>query len=167
MPPVMELFERWKCRHRGLFTFATSTKHISLYQKFGFWPRDLVATLVKEIGGTSNVAENRDATLFSEASEPERESLYAACREVASANFDGLDATCEIRAVAEQRLGDTVVVSNGSQLAGFAVCHIGAGSEAGSGMQYAKFAAIRPDASRRFSHLLGGVSAVRFLRLSA
>lgn len=118
VPPVMNLFERWGCRHRGLFTFATSAKHIALYQKFGFWPRDLVATLGKQVGETSNPADNRDATLFSEASEPERESLYAACREVADANFEGLDATREIRAVAEQRLGETVLVWNGSRLAG-------------------------------------------------
>jgi GNAT superfamily N-acetyltransferase len=160
MPPVMEFFERWGCRHRGLFTFATSAKHISLYQKFGFWPRDLVASLVKEIGETSNAAENRDFTLFSGASEAERESLYAACREVTSANFEGLDATREIRAVAEQRLGDTVLVWNGSHLAGLAVCHIGAGSEAGSGGCYAKFAAVRPDASHRFSQLLDGVESL-------
>jgi GNAT superfamily N-acetyltransferase len=160
MPPVMELFERWKCRHRGLFTFATSTKHIALYQKFGFWPRDLVATLVKEVGEASNATDNCGATLFSESSEPELESLYAACREVASANFEGLDATREIRAVAEQRLGDTVLVWNGSKLAGFAVCHIGAGSEAGSGVCYAKFAAVRPDASHGFSHLLDGIESL-------
>lgn len=160
VPPVMNLFERWGCRHRGLFTFATSAKHIALYQKFGFWPRDLVATLVKQVGETSNPADNRDATLFSEASEPERESLYAACREVADANFEGLDATREIRAVAEQRLGETVLVWNGSRLAGFAVCHIGAGSEAGSGICYVKFAAVRPDAAHRFSHLLDGVETL-------
>jgi len=160
MPPVMELFERWGCRHRGLFTFATSAKHISLYQKFGFWPRDLVAAVVKEIGETSSGAENRDSTLLSEASVPEGESLYAACREVTNANFEGLDATREIRAVAEQRLGDTVLVWNGSKLAGFAVCHIGAGTEAGGGGCYAKFAAVRPDASHRFSHLLDGVESL-------
>jgi GNAT superfamily N-acetyltransferase len=160
MPPVMQLFERWGCRHRGLFTFATSTKHISLYQKFGFWPRDLVAALVKEVGARSSAAENRDATLLSEASEPERESLYAACREVTNANFEGLDATREIRAVAEQGLGDTILVWNGSKLAGFAVCHIGAGSEAGSGVCYAKFAAARPDASHCFSDLLDGVESL-------
>ncbi len=160
MPPVMEFFERWKCRHRGLFTFATSTKHIALYQKFGFWPRDLVASLVKEVGETANSTNHGDATLFSGASEPERESLYAACREVADANFEGLDATREIRAVADQQLGDTVLVWNGSELAGFAVCHIGAGSEAGSGVCYAKIASVRPDASHRFFHLLDSIESL-------
>jgi GNAT superfamily N-acetyltransferase len=164
MPPVMELFERWKCRHWGLFTFATSTKHIALYQKFGVWPRDLVATLVREVGETSNAADNRDATLLSEASEPERKNLHAACGEVTDANFEGLDATREIRAVAEQRLGDTVLVWNGSKLAGFAVCHIGAGSEAGSGVCCAKFAAVRPDTSHRFSHLLDGIESLAHSR---
>src|SRR5579863_8662244 len=39
--PTMELFEKWGIRHAGLFTFASSTTHVRLYQKFGFWPRFL------------------------------------------------------------------------------------------------------------------------------
>ena len=43
--PTMELFERWGIRHAGLFTFASSTKHVSLYQKFGFRPRFLTSLM--------------------------------------------------------------------------------------------------------------------------
>ena len=53
-------------------------------------------------------------------------------------------------AVQAQKLGDTVLVWDGSQLAGFAVCHHGPGTEAGSDACYVKFGAARPgsDAGR-------------------
>src|SRR5579863_4995781 len=43
--PTMDLFEKWGVRHAGLFTFSNSTKHVNLYQKFGFWPRFLTALM--------------------------------------------------------------------------------------------------------------------------
>src|SRR5579863_4322934 len=43
--PTMDLFEKWRIRHAGLFTFAQSTKHVKLYQKFGFWPRFLTSIM--------------------------------------------------------------------------------------------------------------------------
>ena len=44
----------------------------------------------------------------------------------------------------------------GGELAGFAVCHAGAGTEAGSGKCYIKFGAVRsgPNAKREFRRLL-------------
>jgi len=48
--PTMEIFKRWGTRHMGLYTFADSPKHLALYQKFGFWPRDLVALMAKPVG---------------------------------------------------------------------------------------------------------------------
>src|SRR5579863_8586105 len=49
LAPTMEIFRRWGSRHLGLYTFAHSPKHMALYQKFGFWPRDLVAVMAKKI----------------------------------------------------------------------------------------------------------------------
>ena len=49
---TMELFDRWKIKHAGLFTFAQSIKHIHLYQNFGFWPRFLTSIMSKTIGQT-------------------------------------------------------------------------------------------------------------------
>jgi hypothetical protein len=50
----MECFRTWGVQHAGLFTFAHSPKHITLYQKFGFWPRFLTAVMPKPvISGTS------------------------------------------------------------------------------------------------------------------
>ena len=61
----------------------------------------------------------------------------------------------------QQRLGDTVLVHDGAELAAFAVCHLGKGSEAGSGAAYIKFGAARPGAgaAHRFERLLSACEA--------
>jgi hypothetical protein len=66
-----------------------------------------------------------------------------ACQELTSAIYEGLDVGREIRAVAEQKLGDTVLLWNESKLAGLAVCHSGPGTEAGSDVCHVKFGAAR------------------------
>jgi GNAT superfamily N-acetyltransferase len=38
------VFDRWGVRRTGLFTFPQSTKHLGLYQKFGYWPRSATLT---------------------------------------------------------------------------------------------------------------------------
>jgi GNAT superfamily N-acetyltransferase len=158
--PTMEIFRCWGTRHMGLYTFAQSAKHMALYQKFGFWPRDLVAVMAKQIGDrpATGVPET---SRFSDVAPDERARVLAACLEVTDANFEGLDVGIEIRAIAEQNLGDTILVWDGEKLAAFAVCHSGAGSEAGSGVCYVKFAAVRPGrrAGEVFERLLDAVEA--------
>jgi GNAT superfamily N-acetyltransferase len=153
--PTMELFRRWGCRHLGLYTFAQSPKHMSLYQKCGFWPRDLVATIAKDVGEGSGKLDS-GVSRFSKEQPDNRNALLAACRELTGSIFEGLDVSREIRAVDEQKLGDTVLVWDDAKVAGFAVCHTGPGTEAGSGACYMKFAAVRPDpyVSRNFMRLL-------------
>jgi predicted N-acetyltransferase YhbS len=153
MAPVIECFARWQTAHAGLFTFAQSPKHVGLYQKFGFWPRSLVAILAKPVPRESPPA---TAIRFSSLPPEQRETALAACRGLTDAIFAGLDVSAEIRAVCAQDLGDTVLVRDGSELAAFAICHRGAGSEAGSGTCYVKFAAVRPgaEAAPRFDRLL-------------
>lgn len=160
LTPTMEIFERWGVRHRGLFTFASSPKHVALYQKFGFWPRDLVATLEKEVSGASPVSEAPpDLSVLSESKPDDHSQIFAAARQLTGAIFEGLDVSREIRAVAGQSLGEMLLVWDGANLAAFAVCHIGAGTEAGSGVCYVKFAAARPSLNTRanFRRLLDGV----------
>ncbi len=162
--PTMDIFRRWGTRHLGLYTFAQSAKHTALYQKFGFWPRDLVAVMAREVANAS-APSLPDARLFSAAPAGEQPALLAACREVTDAIFDGLDLEREIRAVCEQKLGDTILLWDGAQLAAFAVCHLGPGTEAGTGVCYVKFAAVRPssEASSRagvnFTRLLDAVES--------
>ena len=62
----------------------------------------------------------------------------------------------EIESLLDQRLGDVVLVGEPDTPAGFAVCHSGPGSEAGTGVTYAKFAAVTPGpgAGRTFAALV-------------
>lgn len=144
MVPVVDLFERWDVALAGLFTFAQSPKHIGLYQKFGFWPRELTAVMGRELDPGSS-AHGSTHTL-GELPESERAAALDAAREITDAIFEGLDLEHEIRAVIEQGLGDVVLLEDGEGLAAFAVCHADAG-EAGSGVCYVKFAAVRPGAA--------------------
>jgi hypothetical protein len=83
------------------------------------------------------------------------------CRRVAEAQYPGLDVTPEIEAIAKFGLGDTIVVEDGDEVIGVAVCHAGAHTEAGSGACYVKFADVTPGAgaSRCFEHLLHACTA--------
>jgi GNAT superfamily N-acetyltransferase len=158
LAPTMEIFRRWGSRHMGLYTFAQSPKHMALYQKFGFWPRDLVSNMAKPVAAAPKAAP-ANTSRFSEAKPADRDALVAACREATHAIFDGLDVTREIRAVCEQKLGNTILVWDDSRLAAFAVCHTGPRTEAGSGVCYVKFAAVRPGPSTEanFARLLGAI----------
>jgi GNAT superfamily N-acetyltransferase len=155
MEPVMDSFERRGVAHAGLFTFAHSQKHVGLYQKFGFWPRFLTAILSRPVrrAGSGPASWTR----LSKVPGSERATLLERCRRLTDRIHEGLDLGAEIRAVAEQGLGDTALLwDDDGELAGFAVCHCGPGSEAGSGTCYVKFAAARPGATaaRDFARLL-------------
>jgi GNAT superfamily N-acetyltransferase len=153
MAPVMDCFARWGTVNAGLFTFPQSVKHVGLYQRFGFLPRFLTAVLAKPIAAATA---RTPWTASSSLPEPERRDALARCRALTDAVYAGLDVSLEIGAVAEQQLGDTLLLEEDSGLAGIAVCHVGAGTEAGSGACYVKFAAVRPGAQapRRFAQLL-------------
>jgi len=153
--PTMELFEKWKIRHAGLFTFANSTKHVSLYQKFGFWPRFLTSVMEMPIDAEPASGSTRWAR-FSDLSIGDKQLCLLACRKLTNSIYEGLDVEREIRAVDHQHLGDTLLTWAGGELAGFGVCHAGAGTEAGSGKCYIKFGAVRsgPNAAREFRRLL-------------
>jgi GNAT superfamily N-acetyltransferase len=137
---TMALFRKWGLRHTGLFTFPDSAKHAALYQKYGFWSRFLTPLMEKKVERGS---ETPRYLKFSAGSDEEKAQWVRACREVADSIYEGLDLTREIEVVHRQRLGDTVMITKGSRVAGFAVCHIGAGTEAGSDCCYVKFGAVR------------------------
>ena len=60
-----------------------------------------------------------------------------------------------MRGLPEHGWGDTVLLEGADGLDGFAVCHTGPGSEAGTGQCLAKFATVRPGpgAAERFGEL--------------
>jgi len=156
--PTMELFERWGCRHTGLFTFSHSPKHAALYQKFDFWSRFLTPVMSKQV--TPSTAQHRDAR-FSELSADQKQEALAGCREATGAIYEGLDVSREILAVDSQRLGDTILLLDGSKVSAFGVCHVGPKTEAGSDSCYLKFGAVRPQASvqSNFEELLNSCEA--------
>jgi GNAT superfamily N-acetyltransferase len=143
MQPVLDRFDAWGITLAGLFTFAHSEKHAGLYQRFNFWPRFLTAIMGKPIAAKNHT----EIARYSQLPESQRNDCLKACREVTDAIFNGLDLEHEIRSVAQHKFGDTVLLWNDSKLAGFAVCHTGPRTEAGTGFCYVKFAAVRPDAN--------------------
>jgi GNAT superfamily N-acetyltransferase len=138
---TMDLFAQWGTRHAGLFTFAQSAKHLHLYQRFGFWPRFLTSIMSKPVTERTEIP---SVSTYSAMPPERRESCLEECAGVSSAIYPGLDVRREIVSVAEQGIGDTVLLPSGGRLEAFAVCHWGARSEAGLGELYIKFAAVRP-----------------------
>ena len=136
----------------GLFTFPDSPIHIRLYEGFGFVPNTLTPVMAKAVEGAEKAAP--DCVLYSALSRAGRESALADCRVLSGAVFPGLDLSREIEAISAQGLGETVLIRANGGLAGFALCHIGPGSEAGSGTLFVKFAACRPGDQAGFERLL-------------
>ncbi len=153
MEATMELFASRHTRHMGLFTFAHSPKHVVLYQRFGFWPRFLIAVMEAPVAPPERPA---SYVRFSALAVRDRAVTTGAVRSLTGEIFDGLDVSGELEAVLDQNLGETVLIEDASGLQGVAVCHIGPGTEAGSDMCYVKFAAIRPGpgAARYFDRLI-------------
>jgi predicted N-acetyltransferase YhbS len=142
---TMDRFVAWRLEHAGLFTFAQSAKHIGLYHHFGFYPRFLTAVMAKSVNAPAGID---PAVVFSAQATGTRAMSLAACRTITAAIFDGLDLESEIRAVQQHALGDTVLLADEGELRGFAVGHVGAGTEAGSGVCYA-VRGHTPGAARR------------------
>ena len=159
MQPVMEKFSEWGTRHAGLFTFPHSPKHVHLYEKFGFFARFLTPIMSKAVAPQMSLVAHWSK--YSDLKESEQRAYVAACRELTDAIYEGLDLEREIQAVQHQRLGDSVFLLDDTYLVGFAVCHCGAGTEAGSGACYVKFGAVRPGraAGQHFTQLLSACEA--------
>ena len=153
LEPVLERAAEWGTRHTGLFTYPQSQKHVSLYQKFGFWPRSLTAIMTIDLDSDAN---ETTWTAFSDLSEIDQERSLDLCRALAGSVYEGLDLSDEVRAAFRHRLGETVLLWEESNLVGFAVCQSGRRTQGGTGVAYVKFGAVRPgqDAAREFNRLL-------------
>lgn len=159
---TMDIFDKWKIKHAGLFTFAQSIKHIHLYQSFGFWPRFLTSIMSKTIGQTQEPEQSSSYhwSRFSELNPDEKMKAIEECRDLTNQIYNGLNLEMEIYSVEKQRLGDTILLrednKNNGTLNAMAICHCGSGTEAGSGTCYLKFGAVRPsqDSQTYFDHLL-------------
>jgi predicted N-acetyltransferase YhbS len=137
---AVDLLDGWGAGHQGLFTYAQSPQHHGFYQRFGFWPRFLTAIMSRPLTGSEPALGWR----LSAVAPADRPALVAGCAAVTEAIHPGLDVRGEIAAVLDQGLGDVVLIGEPDAPRGFAVCHAGPGTEAGSGVAYVKFAAVRP-----------------------
>jgi GNAT superfamily N-acetyltransferase len=151
LEPAMDSFARRGVRDAGLFTFPQSQKHLGLYQKYDFWPQHLTAVMAKPVGHAPGPYAPFEGA---------RADLLVQARAVTEAVFPGLDVSGEIEGLLNQKLGEIVTVCADGSLAAFAICHIGAGSEAGPESALVKFAAARPGDEANFVALLAACEAV-------
>jgi len=152
---TMKIFDGWGTKHIGIFTFAQSAKHIHLYQKYGLWPRYLTAVMSKEVEKMADSSVVDEINYSSLSSEDQKEALQE-CASLTNSIYPGLNLKKEIISVADQKLGDTVMLRQAGRLQAMAICHCGPRTEAGSGTCYVKFAAVRPspDSAEIFDSLL-------------
>lgn len=141
----------------GLFTHPQSTKHIRLYESYGFLPQGLIGVFSRPVGSPGAGAPR---LLFSGLDGAARDAALAACRALSDALYPGLDLGRDILATAKLRLGDTVLLKDGDAIVGFAICHFGPGTEAGRGRCLVKFAAVRPGAVQDFERLVDACEAL-------
>ena len=153
---TMKIFETWGTKHIGLFTFAQSSKHIHLYQKYGFWPTYLTAIMSKQVGtllGNTSV----DAIYYSKLnSDKQKKDMVQKCAQLTGLILEGLDLKKEINSVENQKLGETILLEKEGALEAMAICHVGPNTEAGSGTCYIKFGAVKPgsNSAKMFDNLL-------------
>ncbi|MGD1714018.1 hypothetical protein [Dapis sp. BLCC M172] len=134
-------------------TFSRSPKHLYFYQKFGFMPRFLTAICAKSV---SQKQQQLQSIRYSQISPEQQKEYLLASQELTNNIYPGLDLQSEILAVANQRLGDTLFLWENGNLEGFAICHYGAYTEAGSDTCYIKFGAVNSGKkeTERFGKLL-------------
>ncbi|MFO1083384.1 MAG: GNAT family N-acetyltransferase [Reyranellaceae bacterium] len=159
MADTVRVLERAGVHQAALITFAHSAKHIALYQKFGFWPQYLTPVMSKPVTATGGLD---GWQRFSRLDAAGRAARLAGCARLTDGILAGLDLRPEIDAIANQRLGETILLEEGGEMAAFAACHIGKGSEAGTDLLFVKFAAVRPgaEAPRLFARLLDACEAL-------
>ncbi len=149
----MAIFKELKTKHIGLFTFSHSPKHIHLYQKYDFWPRFLTAVMSKPVRPEYTEKESQEMiswTKYSDIQKAQTSQVLDNCSSLTDSIYNGLDLKIEILSVANQKLGDTILLTDNksNKLVGLAVCHCGPKTEAGSNSCYVKFASVTASGNR-------------------
>jgi predicted N-acetyltransferase YhbS len=150
---TMEIFERLKTKHIGIFTFSNSPKHVHLYQKYDFWPRFLTAVMSKPVKSEYAMKDGQEITSWTKYSDMQKErpsEILNNCYSLTDSIYDGLDLRVEIQSVANQKLGDTILLTDNksNKLLGLAICHCGPKTEAGSNTCYVKFGSVTASEDR-------------------
>jgi hypothetical protein len=150
---TIEIFERLKTKHVGIFTFSNSPKHLFLYQKYDFWPRFLTAVMSKPIKSEYAMKDGQEMIRWTKYSDMQKErpsEILNNCYSLTDSIYDGLDLKVEIQSVANQKLGDTILLTDNksNKLLGLAICHCGPKTEAGSNTCYVKFGSVTASEDR-------------------
>lgn len=140
MPAMLEYMDAAEFSVQGLFTHPQSARHIRLYESFGFRMQRITGVMDREPDPAT--AEFGHAALYSSLTDAAKDVALAACREMAGTICPGMDLTREIASIDTEGFGDTVLLQRDHRIVGFACCHHGRGSEAGSAQVMVKFAAV-------------------------
>jgi hypothetical protein len=168
---AQDFFDENKATLHGCVTYPASPKHLYLYHKFGYRPKQLTAIMSRTIdrgaarvpaapkpGKSPLLATRRFSTL----EEAKKKAALARIHRITNAVCRGMDLAKEIEIVDGLALGDTVLLERGRDLIGFAICHAPGVSEAPAGALYVKFLAIDPP-HRKPEHLEHFVAALESL----
>lgn len=134
---TMERFEELGVTQRGIFTFVKDTKHVVLYRRYGYYPQYLHFIMARN---TPEWAGSLPA-VYSDLNAEQKAEIRAEIRKLTDSLLPGLDLTREVEAVDEYGWGDVVLLMDADRLDGFAICHAGKDTEAGSDIFYIKFGA--------------------------
>ena len=158
---AQDFFDENKATLHGCVTYPTSPKHLYLYHKFGYRPKQLTAIMSRAIdrgparaSGLAKAALKTPLTArrYSTLEEAKKKAALARIHRITNAICRGLDLSKEIEIVEGLALGDTLLLERGRDVIGFAICHSPGVSEAPSGALYVKFLAIDPP-QRKPEHL--------------
>jgi GNAT superfamily N-acetyltransferase len=142
---TMEIFRQHNMEHIGFLTYANSAKHSHIYQKYDFWPRFLTHVMSKTIMPKSSNSDGEVTMYFSKYSsfdESRRSDIINESFSLTDSIYGGLNLESEVQSIFKQGLGETILMrGKDMNLCGLAVCHCGAGTEAGSNTCYVKFGA--------------------------
>jgi predicted N-acetyltransferase YhbS len=173
---VEEFFEENKVQLHGAVTYPTSAKHLALYHRFGYKPKQLTAIMSRTLDrapasprpgmplGAKAAPKPATASLrrYSTLEEAKKKAALARLHKITNGICRGLDLAKEVEIVDGLALGDTVLLERGKDLLGFAVYHAPGVSEAPAGALYVKYLALDP-AQKKVEHLEEFVRAIEEL----
>ena len=149
---------------QGLFTHPQSPTHIRLYEDYGFRMKRITAVMERAVKADGEMP--AEVRCFSDLPSSEKPAVLRECRRIAESVYGGLDLGGEILSIDRAGFGDTILLGQESAMTGFACCHQGRGSEAGSPQTVVKFAAARSaaNASSEFEKLMTACEVFAALR---
>ena len=173
---VEEFFEENKVALHGTVTYPTSPKHLVLYHRAGYRPKQLTAVMTHvldrapaprpSMNSVAPKAPVKQAGVtvrkYSSLEEAKKKAALVRLHRITNAVCRGLDLAKEIEIVDGLALGDTLLLERGKDLLGFAVYHAPGVSEAPAGALYVKFMAIDPQ-HKKVEHLEHFVGAIEDL----